>query len=494
MKANHLFTMCIAVLGLSLTACNREDAPANGLNESRTFAGMFVSTNAPASKAQADYAGRAGESKLTTLDLLSSATSQAWTLGTTADADGKFWETTAGSNVYKVKPWETTPGNQILALMFNKGTVTAKIATAANEVYGSADNAVTEIAAISADDAFLMTSDAANKTIAKNKKEADVTAGTTEADNVFSFKVERVVAQGLVAKDAALTAATKDGKGQVKLDDITYAAINGAVKTYLFRNHAGDRTLGTDGLYKNFASAIDGYVEFENAKDASSANVKANLVRLGNYKGDLGNYKAIAAAASADVAKSARGIYFLENSVKKDAFTTDNKNFGFYRMAYAKVYTVYTPNEVLDWETDHLVAKAGVEGETFYLGEQDGLIYKTKEAAKKSLTNPNQKAYTFTDGKCAYRALWNRQEDTDKAVVNADVRRNNTYLLTIKSFQGLGMPWDSSDPNDPNLPKPNDPDEPNNPDNPDIEKEATFMRVEATVLQWNLVSREVVLE
>ena len=493
MKANHLFTMCIAVLGLSLTACNREDAPADGLKEGRTFAGMFVSTNAPASKAQADYAGRAGESKLASLDLLSSATNKTWTLGTTADADGKFWETTAGSNVYKVKPWETTPGNQILALMFNKGTVTANIATAANAVYGSADNAVAEIAAISADDAFLMTSDAANKTIAKNKKEADVKTGTTEADNVFSFKVERVVAQGLVAKDAALTAATKDGKGKVKLDNITYAAINGAVKTYLFRNHAGDRTLGADGLYSNFASAIDGYLEFKDAKDATSANVKANLVRLGNYTAGLGNYAAIAAAESADAAKSERGIYFLENSVKKDAFTTENKNFGFYRMAYAKVYTVYTPNEVLDLEDDHLVAKAGVTGDTFYLGEQDGLIYKTKEAAKKSLTNPNQKAYTLTNGKCAYRALWNRQED-NHLVVNADVRRNNTYLLTIKAFQGLGMPWDSSDPNDPNLPKPDDPTEPDTPDNPDIEKEATFMRVEATVLQWNLVSRDVVLE
>lgn len=45
-------------------------------------------------------------------------------------------------------------------------------------------------------------------------------------------------------------------------------------------------------------------------------------------------------------------------------------------------------------------------------GEKDGLIYASKEAAKKSLLNPDQGAYTYTNGKCAYRALWNRQTAT----------------------------------------------------------------------------------
>ena len=119
-----------------------------------------------------------------------------------------------------------------------------------------------------------------------------------------------------------------------------------------------------------------------------------------------------------------------------------------------------------------------------------------KKPTKKSKWSPDQKAYTYTSGKCAYRALWNRQTITadGKSIVNADTRRNNTYLLTIKSFQGLGMPWDPSDPKDPYLPKPDDKDEPTNPENPDIEKEETYMRVEAKVLQWNLVSRDVILE
>ena len=74
------------------------------------------------------------------------------------------------------------------------------------------------------------------------------------------------------------------------------------------------------------------------------------------------------------------------------------------------------------------------KGTTFYRGEGDGLIYASKEAAQKSQLSPNQKAYTYTNGKCAYRALWNRQTVTadGKSIVNADTRRNNTYLLTIK--------------------------------------------------------------
>ena len=102
-----------------------------------------------------------------------------------------------------------------------------------------------------------------------NISEEAAKTGTGEAQNVFSFDVERVVAQGLVAKDAALKDKTADGRGTVDLDNIKYTAINGAAKTYLFRNHAGNRTIG-DGrqaFTKAFASAIDGYVDFKMAKD-----------------------------------------------------------------------------------------------------------------------------------------------------------------------------------------------------------------------------------
>ena len=511
MKVNNLFLVGVAALSLGMTACNNEDVPqVNNPGEGTTFAGMYISAMKDVSTRavndnQEDYGGRTEESKLTELQLLSNVLPQTWMLGTAADETGKFWETqTAGT--FKVAPWKTNPGPQSMALVFNKGTLSADIATAADQTYGSTATAVKDIAALATDNKFVMTSRAEQKTIVPSITEDAAKTGTSEAQNVFSFDVERIVAQGLVAKDAALKETTADGKGKVDLTDITYTAINGAAKTYLFRNHAGKRTIGdTDGLYEAFASAIDGYTDFEAAKEPEGS-AKDYLIRLGNLlpeetstAKDLGMYAAKNVAENVNIAKNVAGIYFFENSVKKEALTAENKNYGYYRLPYAKVYATYIPNEV--WELDNdgktLVKMNNyTKGTTFYRGEGDGLIYASKEAAQKSQLSPNQKAYTYTNGKCAYRALWNRQTVTadGKSIVNADTRRNNTYLLTIKAFQGLGMPWDPSDPKDPYLPKPTDPTEPTNPENPDIEKEETYMRVEAKVIQWNLVSRDVVLE
>ena len=95
--------------------------------------------------------------------------------------------------------------------------------------------------------------------------------------------MERVVSQGMVAKGDNLNTETTDGRGSVDLDDLTYTAINGAAKTYLFRNHAGERTITkSDGLYKDFTSAIDDYVDFQNAQ-APNGTAREHLVRLGTY-------------------------------------------------------------------------------------------------------------------------------------------------------------------------------------------------------------------
>ena len=508
MKVNKFILAGVAVLGLGMTACNNDDVPSVGFpTEGNTFVGMYISTmkdvmTKAVNDNQGDYAGRKEESTLESLRLISPGTPRDWTLGS-ADEENKFWAT-ATTGTYTVAPWKATSGSQTMALLFNRGNLEPGIATATNYVYGNTATAVADITALASENKFVMASSVEQKTIQDNISKETVKTGTEEAQNVFSFDMERVVSQGMVTKGGGLNAETADGRGSVDLDNLTYTAINGAAKTYLFRNHAGERTITeSDGLYKDFTSAIDDYVDFQNAQ-APNGTAREHLVRLGNLltaqgsqTTDLGMYAAKAVAADATEAKKVAGIYFLENSVKKEALTPDNKNFGYYRLPYAKVYTTYTPKEVLHWDQDQkkLISKPGVKGETFYRGEGDGLIYASKDAAKKSQLSPDQKAYTYAKGRCAYRALWNRQTNADgKTIVNANTRRNNTYLLTITAFQGLGMPWDPSDPKDPYLPKPTDPTEPTNPENPDIEKEETYMRVEAKVLQWNLVSRDVVLE
>lgn len=504
----NLFLTGAVVLGIGLTACNKTDTPFPDREKGTTYAGMYVSaitkvTSKAVNDHQEDYDGRAQEGKLSHLNLLGTWDSQEWEYAA-SEAPGKFWPLTSTPGMYKVSPWKTNTGDQAMALVFNKENLSLDVSLAETATYGKAGSESDNIGALSTDDKFVMTSASKLKTILGGVTEDDANSGSDETKNVFSFDVERVVAQGMVIKGDNLQATTTDKKGKVKLTDLTYAAVNGAVKTYIFGNHAGSRTLDvTSQMYTDFKSAIDDYTEFQNAQDP--ADVKNYLIRLGNLipegttpgtNDQLKNYKAIPVEENLDAAKAKRGVYFMENSVKNSEFTTTNKDYGFYRLAYAKVYTTYTPNEVYYWDADSksLKKETGTEGMTFYVGEKDGLVYKDKESAKHSLTHTDQtKSYTYTHGRCAYRVLWNRQEK-DKIVVNADTRRNNTYVLKIVAFQGLGMPWDSSDPRDPNLPKPVDPDEPNKPDDPDIEKEKTYMRVEGKVLKWNLVSRDVVLE
>lgn len=328
MKVNKFILAGVAVLGLGMTACNNDDVPSVGFpTEGNTFVGMYISTmkdvmTKAVNDNQGDYAGRKEESTLESLRLISPGTPRDWTLGS-ADEENKFWAT-ATTGTYTVAPWKATSGSQTMALLFNRGTLEPGIATATNEEYGSVATAVADIAALATDNKFVMTSKVEQKTIQDNISEETVKTGTGEAQNVFSFDMERVVSQGMVTKGGGLNAETADGRGSVDLDNLTYTAINGAAKTYFFLNHAGDRTITVgDGLYKDFTSAIDDYVDFQNAQDPNGT-AKEHLIRLGNLLPEetptadkLGMYAAKAVAADATEAKKVAGIYFLENSVKR---------------------------------------------------------------------------------------------------------------------------------------------------------------------------------
>ena len=328
MKVYKFILAGVAVLGLGMTACNNDDVPSVGNpTEGNTFVGMYISTmkdvmTKAVNDNQGDYAGRKEESTLESLRLISPGTPRDWTLGS-ADEENKFWAT-ATTGTYTVAPWKATSGSQTMALLFNRGTLEPGIATATNEEYGSVATAVADIAALATDNKFVMTSKVEQKTIQDNISEETVKTGTGEAQNVFSFDMERVVSQGMVTKGGGLNAETADGRGSVDLDNLTYTAINGAAKTYLFLNHAGDRTITEgNGLYKDFTSAIDDYTDFSDAQNPNGT-AKEHLIRLGNLLPEetptadkLGMYVAKKVAANATEAKKVAGIYFLENSVKK---------------------------------------------------------------------------------------------------------------------------------------------------------------------------------
>ena len=513
-------TVAAALVAFSFAACNKTNnvTPEQGDSYASVRVNVKNSLKAINDGDQVDNKGTEAESKVSSMALVGAG-------ATWAEAD-----ITAAGDVYKgkAKPVSVV-GPQPLGLVLNNNALTSSVEATAP--YGTSADAVANLAALSTDNKFVMTSKVMSQTIKPNIKEADA-----EAQNMLDFgKVERVVAKGIVQKSAAFDETSKDGT--VPMEGVKYAAVNGATTTYVYANQAGDRKIGVEdpNQYDGFKSFIDGIAPTK--EDAAA--MTAGLIRRGQLGADLGGYasKAVADPTVDDYTDAnpgvKEGVYFLENSGEANAA---NKAEGFYRFAYAKIYATFVPTTV--YEVDEaadpeFVAKAGTgkyyainktgkwaqttqdkgqegqlvyklkeatytKGTTFYMGEKDGRFYLTRNAAAQSTVEGalGQKAFTYTNGRAGYRALWNRQspDGNEKLVNNASARRNNIYVLNIKKFQKIGMPWDPSDPNDPDLPKPKDPEEPEYPDNPNIEDQDSYVAVQCQMVPWNVIGREVELK
>lgn len=514
-------TVAAALVAFSFAACNNSNnvTPEQGDSYASVRVNVKNSLKAINDGDQVDNKGTEAESKVSSMALVGAGAT--W-------AEGDITNT---GDVYKgkAKPVSVV-GPQTLGLVLNNNALTSSIEATAQ--YGTSADAVANLAALSTDNKFVMTSKVMSQTIKPNIKEADA-----EAQNMLDFgKVERVVAKGIVQKSAAFDETSKDGT--VPMEGVKYAAVNGATTTYVYANQAGERKLGVEdpNQYDGFKSFIDGIAPTK--EDAAA--MTAGLIRRGQLGADLGGYasKEVKDPAVTDYTDAnpgvKEGVYFLENSGEANAA---NKAEGFYRFAYAKIYATFVPTTVyeIDEAADpEFVAKAGTgkkykknaenkweestdadaqegqlvyklkemttytKGTTFYMGEKDGRFYISRNAAAQSTVEGalGQKAFTYKSGRAGYRALWNRQSPDDnlKLVNNASTRRNNIYVLNIKKFQKIGMPWDPSDPNDPDLPKPEDPEEPEYPDNPNIEDQDSYVAVQCQMVPWNVIGREVELK
>ena len=537
-----------AVFGLA--ACNNEKGftPDEGTAAGNTSARVSVSIATPSSlkaQPQVDEAGRAAESKISTMHLVGFVNKD-WN-PSAVDGDG-FWKAASGN--YTIAPFEVKAGTGKLAMALNKGDLS--IAIAPEIPFGAKGSAIEDIAKLSTDDKFVMTSAVAEKTVIANISEADAKAGNSEDKNVFKFDLERVVAQAFVSKKADLKEETTDGSGKVNLDNMTYSVMNGAASTYVLASHAGNRTMTDEGVYTDFESAI----HTKTVADAKATD-QDFLIRIGalgkTSNDDLGGYKAIAVNEEAYATggqETNPGIYFLENSSDADYTDVDNRKDGYARLATAKVYATFVPKNVygvkagakqkfnpeagstiwykktetpsgsetvttytertisdgkpaeaesgftwvegrVSYDKADIVKVAYTQGTTFYIGSTDEVAYTSIEAA---ISAGNKKVHTYKDGRCGYYGLLNRT--LDKNIKVADTRRNNIYALAIASFSSRGFNYDPNDPKDPNLPKPDDPKDPDEDPDPDhhdndIEPQKGFMRCEAKVLPWNLVTRDV---
>lgn len=363
---------------------------------------------------------------------------------------------------------------------------------------------------------MLMTStvadDSKNKgTIYPGKTEAEVRA---KSFNHFSFDVERVVAKLQVT----MKKGTKLELPMGTLSPLTYSMAGSAKETYLFRDHAGSRTLvdkdGQNAIYENFMSVID---EKSVPTDWESKERHPFLQRVSDKEDDnyvLGGYYSTPKNVTTATEKPTSidgGFYFYENSMYGGTTVASKKGeIKYNRIAYAKVYTKL--DEITGWKltknemdierergtwgketTNRRTAvpvpfnwylQAGTKHpkwvnerlyrgtdpikdggaflfevidtpKTFYYCEDDGEIFDTARAAYIYYKGFPKNLRKYDGGRMVYMLPLNAQLDTTKGFVNyCDTRRNNIYNLRIEKVSGLGRNYDPVDPDDPNVPKP----------------------------------------
>lgn len=370
--------------------------------------------------------------------------------------------------------------------------------------------------------------------------------------NFVSVEVERVVGKLQIAQKDGLTL-TLPSIGT--FSPLTYSMAGSAKETYLFRDHAGTRTLDESGaktIYKDFKSIIDdktvptdwdpkaGHPFLRRVSDKEGAD----YVLGGYYR----NPKAVT-TATATATSINGGFYFYENSMYGGTKVATKKGeIKYNRIAYAKVYTKLTPSNAYttkyasgryekvlaepeqftkkqdynveiskelydklfkdpaykDRLSQVFIFSPGGSGHiayllevtdkagTFYEGVEDGLLYLRLRDA---VLMGNKSVRKYDEGRMVYLLPLNRQLDATKGFVNyCDTRRNNIYDITIDGIDAIGHNYDPVDPDDPNVPKPEDnPFEPPTDPQIPVEEADYLMRITAKVIKWNLVEKHYAL-
>ena len=508
-------TVAAALVAFSFAACNKtNNEAAPEIAQGNTYASLTIAAGNEL-RAEAENVGRDAEGAVNSISLISNEpTLHFTTLGTDFKQVGEY---------YKTNAFKTKAGSRAFALVLNKGDITLPGVVNAAAEFVSADS---ETAATYADDTkgFVMTSKVATFVVQPKISEDKVKAlNAPDAEkNGFQLDAERVVAQGIVTTplNTGKAIATNDNLGD--LTRLKYGGAMGAKKTYVFGNYAGKREMGTANKYEGFKSLVDDVVTTADYADDETGDMEN---RANFQLAELTDRALVAKVDDYSKKFEKAGYYFFENSVANPA---DAANLGAHRNAYAKVYGVYTPKEVMTIKNTFkaqegtgkffnpttgesmdqsaggqegivkqtlVKVKGFTAGTTFYLGEVDGVFYASSAAAKLSKTAPNQKSYMYENGKCVYRMPWN-QVKSGKTTIYADTRRNNIYVVNVTAFEKVGMNYDPNDPKDPNIPKPNNDDEPTTPPDggdPSWDEAETFAAFFTQILPWNVVNRDVTL-
>ena len=468
------------------------------------------------------------------------------------DFAGQTVNLTADGRKYTSDPFQAEAGDNVaLTLLINKPTGLNLIPTDFND---TKKVELKDLPSLISTEGFTMTgvtSKAVKITegVTKEQVEADATKEDASKNNFNLGNVERVVAK---AQAYLNEAELVNGEGLTKYGslkaDFKWSLAGSAKESYLFADKAGESNQMDEAtqLYTDFESAVHNIAAGE-----SVANLAKSLQKVSDtYTDDVltNNFAAKTLAKKEGTKASeaaAKSVFFFENSCSTHA-TVKGDTYPYKRFAYYKVYADLIPSagKKLDgdklaaaaagdyeaertydvaiskelftklttdgdatgkvWETTEFTEVKDGEGTvthytlsitdkpyTFYIGSDNEMYRGLDAVAKAGLTS----ARKFDGGKMVYLTVVNRQLNSEKITINADTRRNNIYQITVDGFDALGLNYDPIDPKDPNIPEPGDnPFEPEPDPDKEIDEAETWMRVTATILQWNHVTRNETLK
>lgn len=380
-----------------------------------------------------------------------------------------------GALVTLNQPFRTTSGNKTIHVVLNSPSALGTSAPAIGDLWDVAGLASVQNEDGVNWDVITMT----GRTASPVNILPDITQqAATEGANKVSVNVVRLASRAIVTTTASTELTDQAGARIGTISNVTYSVAQGTNKVYAYGNiiiDSGSNTTVFQTWGTEYVPTTSDY-----ATEASKYYVYS----------DLSTPSPVPTKPAGDDYVSLPGKFLYENTHKEGTVTTSDYKKG--NTAYILVKATLTPDAAAVADGGTLV------NNTFYVGQADGKIYSTKEAAQTAVFN--QRVALYQGGKVLYYAWLN--PDNVATPLNSPVIRNNIYHVNITGFGKIGLNWNPLYPEDPDTPTPNNPDpKPQNPDEPDtpivptdpLTPEETYMSVDVSVIEWNVHSYDIEL-
>lgn len=465
MKLRNLFFVLVA--GVVFSACNNDEGESGLENQEDASTYLNLSIKLPGSnKTKAlpeDYnpdGTYEGLDRIETLDIYMMA-------GNGVIEAKRFMRadlSTDGAVVTPNQPFRTTSGSKTIYVVLNNPSELGTTITKEDELINISGLAkVVTVNGVN-QDVITMTGKKENVFIQPDISAQEVTGGI----NKIAVEVTRLASRVIVTTEAASEITATGGDVIGSLSNITYSVAQGTKKVYWI-GQEDYITYGSEyiPILGGYVGQADTYYDYSDLYEPETVPAKPT---------------------AGDGYKSMKGKFLFENTHKEGDVKSSEYKKG--NTAYVLIRAKFTPRAEVIEDGGPLV------NGTFYVGQSNGKIYSTIQAAQTAVRN--QKVATYQEGKMIYYA-WLNPDDIIKPL-NSPVQRNNIYHINITGFKKLGYTWNPLFPEDPdgtNLenpdPKPGGPEEPEIPIDPidPLSPEETYMTVEVTTLDWLVHSYDI---